>query len=211
MTRPQAEAQRASLADRRRLRRAELLDAAIDVIRREGAAVTMEEMATAGGISKPILYRHFIDRDGLVAAITERALHEIGEILDAKIAEARADEPPNSIRATIDAFFDYVEREPQLYRFIVDNGARRASSATVAFVDRIAERVADTLGAGLADRGLDPTPAAIWGRAIVGMVQATAAWWIGGAEVDRGRTVDTLTDLVWVGIVGSVSEPAPPS
>ena len=210
MTRPQAEAPRASLAERRRLRRSELLDAAIDVIRREGADVTMEEMATAGGISKPILYRHFVDRDGLVAAITERALDEIGEILDGKIAEARADEPPHSIRATIDAFFEYVEREPQLYRFIVDSGARRANVATVAFVDRIAQRVAESLAQGLAERGLDPAPSAIWGRAIVGMVQTTAAWWIAGTETDRRQAVDTLTDLVWVGIVGSVTEPSAP-
>src|SRR5262245_8791502 len=207
MTRPQAETPRASLAERRRLRRSELLDAAIDVIRREGADVTMEEMATAGGIRKPILYRHFVDRDGLVAAITERALDEIGEILDGKIAEARADEPPHSIRATIDAFFEYVEREPQLYRFIVDSGARRANLATVAFVDRIAQRVADSPAPGLAERGLDPAPSAIWGRATVGMVQTTARW-IAGTETDRREAVDTLTDLVWVGIVGSVSEPS---
>jgi hypothetical protein len=142
-----------------------------------------------------------------VAAITERALDEIGEILDGKIAEARADEPPHSIRATIDAFFEYVEREPQLYRFIVDNGTRRANQATVAFAENIVERVAESLAHGLAERGLDPAPSAIWGRAIVGMVQTTAAWWIAGAEVDRRRAVDTLTDLVWVGIVGSVSEP----
>ena len=121
--RPQAEVPRPSLAERRRLRRGELLDAAIDVIRREGADVTMEEMASAGGISKPILYRHFVDRDGLVAAITETALVEIGAILDAKIAEALPDAPPHSIRATIDAFFEYVEREPELYRFIVDSDA----------------------------------------------------------------------------------------
>ena len=207
MTRPQP---RASLAERRRLRRSELLDAAIDVIRREGADVTMEEMASAGGISKPILYRHFVDRDGLVAAITERALDEIGETLDGKIAEARADEPPHSIRATIDAFFEYVEREPQLYRFIVDSGARRANLATVAFVDRIAQRVAESLAQGLAERGLDPAPSAIWGRAIVGMVQTTAAWWIAGTGTDRRQAVDTLTDLVWVGIVGSVTEPSAP-
>jgi AcrR family transcriptional regulator len=211
MTRPHGEAPRASLAERRRMRRGELLDAAIDVIRREGAEVTMEEMATAGGISKPILYRHFVDRDGLVAAVTERALDEIGDILDAKIAEARADEPPHSIRATIDAFFEYIERDPQLYRFIVNNDAKRANLAAAAFVDRIAERVAETLGEGLAERGLDPSPAPIWGRAIVGMVQATAAWWIGGAEADRSGAVDTLTDLVWVGIVGSVSGPSAPA
>ena len=32
----------------------------------------MEQIARAGGITKPILYRHFGDRDGLVNAIAER-------------------------------------------------------------------------------------------------------------------------------------------
>jgi AcrR family transcriptional regulator len=197
---------RPSLAERRQMRRGELLEAAIDVIRRQGADVTMEEMATAGGISKPILYRHFVDRDGLVSAITETALVEIGAILDDKIREARTAAPPHSIRATIDAFFEYIEREPQLYRFIVDSDAKRGNMATVAFAEQIAERVAETLAAGLADNGLDPTPATIWGRAIVGMVQNTAAWWIGGADITRSEAVDALTNLVWVGIVGSVAD-----
>jgi AcrR family transcriptional regulator len=205
-TRPRAQGPRPSLAERRQARRGELLEAAIDVIRREGADVTMEEMATAGGISKPILYRHFVDRDGLVSAITETALDEIATILDAKIREARTDAPPQSIRATIDAFFEYVEREPKLYRFIVDGDAKRGNMATVAFAEQIAARVAETLAAGLADYGLDPAPAAIWGRAIVGMVKSTATWWIGGASITRGEAVEALTGLVWVGIRGSVTD-----
>jgi AcrR family transcriptional regulator len=202
-TRPQVEGSRPPLAERRQLRRGELLDAAIDVIRRRGADVTMEEMATAGGITKPILYRHFVDRDGLVLAVTETALREIGAILDGKLGEALSDAPPHSIRATIDAFFEYVEREPELYRFIVENDARRGSVATVAFTERIAERVADTLAQGLVDNGRDPAPAAIWGRAIVGMVRNTAAWWIGGADISRQDAVGALTDLVWLGMVGA--------
>ena len=204
--RPPAQGSRPTLSERRQLRRGELLDAAIDVIRREGADVTMEEMATAGGISKPILYRHFVDRDGLVAAITGKALVEIGEILDTKLSEARSDQPPHSIRATIDAFFDYIERDPQLYRFIANPDSTRGNEVTTAFTERIAERVAESLAEGLGERGLDAAPAAIWGRAIVGMVQHTAAWWIGGADVSRDEAVDTLTDLVWVGIVGSVND-----
>ena len=201
--RPPAQVSRPSLAERRQVRRRELLDAAIDVIRREGADVTMEEMASAGGISKPILYRHFVDRDGLVAAITETALVEIGAILDDKIAEARTNRPPHSIRATIDAFFEYIERDPQLYRFIVDSDFRGGSRATTAFTEQIAERVAETLAQGLVDRRRDPAPAAIWGRAIVGMVENTAAWWIAGADISRREAVDALTDLAWVGMVGA--------
>jgi AcrR family transcriptional regulator len=202
-TRPQVEGSRPPLAERRQLRRGELLDAAIDVIRRRGADVTMEEMATAGGITKPILYRHFVDRDGLVSAVTETALREIGAILDGKLGEALSDAPPHSIRATIDAFFEYVEREPELYRFIVENDARRGGPVTVAFTERIAERVAETLAHGLVEHGRDPAPVAIWGRAIVGMVQNTAAWWSGGADIPRQEAVDALTDLAWLGMVGA--------
>ncbi|HET9548265.1 MAG TPA: TetR/AcrR family transcriptional regulator [Desertimonas sp.] len=204
--RPPVHGSRPSLSERRQLRRRELLDAAIDVIRREGADVTMEEMATAGGISKPILYRHFVDRDGLVAAITEKALVEIGEMLDTKLRAARSDQPPDSIRATIDACFDYIDADPQLYRFIVNANSSRGNEVTTAFNDRMAERIAESLADRLVERGLDPSPAAVWGRAIVGMVQNTAAWWIGGAGISRDDVVGALTDLVWVGIGGSVGD-----
>ena len=53
---------------RREERRSQLLDAAVDAIREHGAGVTMEQLR-AGGVTKPILYRHFGDRDGLVSSI----------------------------------------------------------------------------------------------------------------------------------------------
>jgi AcrR family transcriptional regulator len=202
-TRSQVAESRPPLAERRQLRRSELLDAAIDVIRRRGADVTMEEMATAGGITKPILYRHFVDRDGLVSAVTEQALLEIGAVLDGELGEAVSDDPPDAIRATIDAFFEYAEREPELYRFIVENDARRGNPARVAFTERIAQRVAETLAQGLVDHGRDPAPAAIWGRAIVGMVENTVAWWTAGADISRHEAVDALVDLAWLGMAGS--------
>jgi AcrR family transcriptional regulator len=185
----------------------QLLDAAIDVIRREGADVTMEEMATAGGISKPILYRHFTDREGLVAAITDRALAELGAALDEKLEAADVTDPRAATRATIDVFFDYVERDPELYRFIVDSDARRGNPATHAFVQRVGAHVAESIGAGLRRFGRDPAPAEIWGRAIVGMCQHTAEWWSTGAPVERRELVDQLTDLVWGGLLGA-REPA---
>ena len=55
-------------SDRREQRREELLDAALGVIRREGRAASMEAMAAAARITKPILYRYFGDREGLARA-----------------------------------------------------------------------------------------------------------------------------------------------
>src|SRR5687768_610659 len=92
---------RESVHARRLKRRSELLSAAMDVIRRGGADATMEEMASAGGISKPILYRHFTDREGLVSAITEHALGVLGRIIDDKLEEVRTGNWRDTVRATI--------------------------------------------------------------------------------------------------------------
>jgi AcrR family transcriptional regulator len=50
-------------------RREALLNAALAVITRDGPAASMDAMAAEAGITKPILYRHFGDRDGLIAAV----------------------------------------------------------------------------------------------------------------------------------------------
>lgn len=61
MTRP-----RLSKADRRR----QLLETALDVIRREGTqALTLAHVAELAGVSKPVAYEHFETRDGLLKAL----------------------------------------------------------------------------------------------------------------------------------------------
>ncbi len=62
---------------RRAERRTQLLDAAVDAIRDIGPGVTMEQLAKAGGVTKPILYRHFGDREGLIGAIAERFSNDL--------------------------------------------------------------------------------------------------------------------------------------
>jgi len=57
---------RLSKADRRR----QLLETALDVIRREGThALTLAHVAELAGVSKPVAYEHFETRDGLLKAL----------------------------------------------------------------------------------------------------------------------------------------------
>lgn len=197
---------RETVQARRSERRGELLNAAMEVIRRGGADATMEEMASAGGISKPILYRHFTDREGLVAAITEHALEVLGKMIDGKLDDVRTGNWRDTVRATIDAFFEYVEGEPELYRFIVEHDARQGSQATHAFSEKVAGDVADAIAGGLEAAGRDVAPAGIWGRAIVGMVRSVGDWWIAGGASSRDEVVECLTDLAWAGIRGPHSD-----
>src|SRR5512135_2304476 len=61
-------------AERAGGRRRQLLAAADRVVRRRGPDASMDEIAAEAGVTKPILYRHFGDKDGLYAALTERYL-----------------------------------------------------------------------------------------------------------------------------------------
>src|SRR6266704_2334366 len=56
----------------RMARRLELLEAAIEVIRREGPTASMDEIAAQAGITKPIVYRYFGDRAGVYQAVAEQ-------------------------------------------------------------------------------------------------------------------------------------------
>ena len=62
---------------RREQRRAELLDAALRVIRRGEGRVAMEDIAAEAGISRPILYRHFGDATGLYGAVADDFCREL--------------------------------------------------------------------------------------------------------------------------------------
>src|SRR5436853_6569415 len=104
-------------AAKRAARRSELLDAASAAIRRDGAGVSMEALAAEAGVTKPILYKHFGDRDGLVAALAERFGGDLVAELEANLAR---DLPPEQLlRSTVDAYLAFIERDPHVYRFLV--------------------------------------------------------------------------------------------
>src|SRR5688572_19512174 len=104
-------------ASRREARREELLDAADRAIRRQGPAVSMDEIAAEAGVTKPILYRHFGDKAGLSLALGERYVaHLLGRIHEALDRET---DPRRRVETTLDAYLQLVDEEPQIYRFIV--------------------------------------------------------------------------------------------
>lgn len=78
---------------RRRLARADrirqLLDVSWNLIREEGAdALTLGRVATAAGVSKPIVYEHFGTRNGLLAALYEDFDVVQTEHIDAAVSAA---------------------------------------------------------------------------------------------------------------------------
>jgi AcrR family transcriptional regulator len=189
--------------DRRAERRTQLLDAAVDVIRERGPGVTMEQLAKAGGVTKPILYRHFGDREGLIGAIAERFSADLLSSVTTPLA-AEAD-ALDLLRSTVDSYVGFIEREPNLYRFMVRHVPDRGEDLVQmrSLVDLIAKQVAMVAGDRLREAGRDSGAAVPWAYGIVGLVHQAGDWWVDDQTMSRETLVDYLVSLLWDGLGGA--------
>ena len=93
------------------------------------AAVTMEEVAGEVGVTKPLLYNYFGNKERLYIACMERA----GDALSATIAEAvRATvSPGEALGAGLGAFFEFLDADRAAWAVLFDEtlprGARSPS------------------------------------------------------------------------------------
>lgn len=188
-------------------RRSDLIEAADRVVRRDGPATSMNDIAREAGITKPILYKHFGDKGGLYQALAERyvraLLEELRVALDAE-PEARA-----RIRRTIDAYLAFVEREREVYDFLMHRAVteRPEARATVAdFIRQLAAELAIVLGDELRRAGVDSGGAEPWAYGIVGMVQLAGDRWLEQRSMSRATVVDYLETLVWQGMSGGAAQ-----
>lgn len=190
------DSERARLRERRR---EELLDAADRVIERRGTDVSMDEIASEAGITKPVLYRHFGDKDGLYTALTERY---IAELVVALRPAVEATDPRSRLAATIDAYLSYVEREPERYRFLLHAGDQpRTAPLMEDFRRRHIANCAFAAVENIKRAGLDPGFAEPWAQCVVGMVRAAGTSWLESRSLPRALLVEYLTTILWDGFL----------
>ncbi|RAJ57423.1 TetR family transcriptional regulator [Streptomyces sp. Amel2xB2] len=184
-------------------RRKELLEAADRVVLRDGPGASMNAIAAEAGITKPILYRHFGDKEGLYRALavrhTDALLTALRSALDAPAERRRR------VEATLDTYLAAIEARPQVYRFLMHpteggSGSDRGFGAGQQAAPLL-RRLGDELGKVIEER-LDLGPdgqerARIWGHGVVGMAYAAGDWWLRERPCTRAELVRQLADLLW--------------
>lgn len=189
---------------RREARRRQFLDAAVEVIRAEGPGASMEQVAAKIGITKPVVYRYFGDRNGMYRAVAERYCGELRNKFRA--AMSTTSDLRSVVVVAVDAYLELVERDPQVHRFLVQPQPGRGDPpALTPFTEHVAAEVVAALRLRLQAAALDPEVAEPWGHALVGMVQAAAGWWSDHRSLPRTRLVEHLVTLLWVGL-GSATD-----
>lgn len=168
----------------------------------------MDDIAAEAGTSKTVLYRHFGDRSGIYLAVVEAVdqvvLTDLGAVADP--SGQRPDGTPAQvtevITAMIQAYLHLVERDPEIYRFVVTRpllepataGGSDVPDPVLTLTGRIGDQLAAVLTAHLERAGRDPSPAITWGHGIVGFVRAAADHWVSHAPTDT--TAEDVTRAV---------------
>lgn len=179
-------------------RRLSLIKAAIHVFSREGyEGASVEEIASAAFVTKPVLYDHFSSKeDVFTAAITQirDSLLERG-----KAAVAQQPTPGKRLKAAISVFFDLVEKDPWAARVLL------ISSKAPAPIAEICRRVQAAATSGIAEimRSQSPSSAAHTDQQWLLKAEFTkkgmhglAEWWLEHPKVPRLEIERALFDIL---------------
>ena len=99
-----------------------LIEAALSLIAEKGAGgLTFAEAARAAGVSPAAPYRHFRDRDALLAEVAQRGFQLFGDTL-AKAAGDGAPDPLMALNRVGKAYLRFAREEPAYYAAMFESG-----------------------------------------------------------------------------------------
>jgi AcrR family transcriptional regulator len=189
-------------------RRRQLLEVALERFAVEGFhGTSMEEIADAAGVTKPVLYQHFGSKRTLYLELLET----VGEELVDKVREAVAAEhgPYQRVLAGFRAYFRFVCGRTSAFQLLFGSGARLSDEFADA-VRAVEGSVAATVSAFI-EANIDAGYQELLGYAIVGLGEVAARFWVSRHEEAGYPDLDPaeadvlaarLADLVWAGLRG---------
>ncbi|XKH54127.1 TetR/AcrR family transcriptional regulator [Citricoccus nitrophenolicus] len=221
---------RATRWDEHRLqRRVDLIRAARHAVHDLGPQASMGDIATHAGTSKSVFYRYFGDKNGLQAAVGERAIDFMERELLA--AAETSDNALDGLYAMVAVYLRLAESSPHVYAFSTrlppeapeitegsstsgPSGNPGTSSGQPAAMADFFERIAAVMDVHFRDylrqQGRRPSAASAtwyWPRAAIGMVRSAGESWLatpsGTDRPDAGRLARKITAWLTVGLSGT--------
>ena len=182
-------------------RREQLLEVALEVFGEHGFHPTsMNDVAEAAGVTKPVLYQHFRSkRDLYREVLTDVGAHLLDAITKATTA---AQSPHEQVELGFIAYFSWVEANEAAFRVLFGGGTRRDEefAAQVAEVEgAIAEAIATLIDV----EGLTEAQRRQLAHGLVGLAEGTSRLWMAeGAQEPAADLARLVADLAWRGLRG---------
>ncbi len=156
-------------------RRAQLLTAALDLFaHRPPEDVSLDDVAEAAGVSRPLVYRYF---PGGKQQLYEAALRSAADELESCFAERHPGPPGERMARVMDRYLAFVDSHDAGFSALLRGGSAAESSRTTAIVDEVRRAAADRI---LRDLGTErPGPRLrMTVRMWIAAVEAASLMWL---------------------------------
>ena len=195
-------------------RRHQLFAVALELFAQRGyRATTMDDIAEAAGVTKPLLYQHFSSKRALYLELVDSIAQDLLTAVGRAVVQAEG--PRQQVELGFAAYFRLVVSHEAEFRLLYGRDHaddQELGRALRTVEDAIAEAIDP-----LIDAGLDPAHRLLLAHAVVGMAEGASRHWleshrfaVGGAgaepdlELDRAaeasRLAAQLADFAWAGL-----------
>lgn len=184
-------------------RREQLLGVASRLFASSGYdATTMDQVAVAAGVTKPLLYQHFESKHALYEEIVTSAATELLDRL--AVAASPEASPREKVERGLRAYFTSLLSDDVAFRLLLVESTDEDIAHHLDAIERALIEFLDPL----IDAGLGPDHRKLLAAAVIGSAKSAATFWLqefGDApDRDRSATADRLamrcSQFVWGGL-----------
>ncbi|NDE71520.1 MAG: TetR/AcrR family transcriptional regulator [Actinobacteria bacterium] len=161
----------------------------------------MDEIAERASVSKPVLYQHFPSKLDLYLAVLDMHIDSLVFAIQKAIASTK--ENKNRVKATIDAYFGFIEGEGEAFRLLFESDMSVEPQVRER-LNRMTYECALAVSAVISlDTGLPKEESMILAIGLIGCTQITARHWLEkDVKMNRAQASALVTNLLWRGISG---------
>ncbi len=186
----------------RESRRTELVEAAVLAIDTHGPSASIAEIAASAGVSKPVLYRYFTDKDDLYRAV---GAWGADAVLDGLLPVLTASTPlRDRVEQGCDVFLELISQHPHVFFLLVEHPTNEDPLADGK--EMVAATISRLLGDTLRDLGVDAAGAEPWAHGLVGLGLSTGEWWLRRNTMSRQAVTRYLSSFIWNALEGVARE-----
>ena len=157
----------------------------------------MDDVANTLGLSKPIVYQYFSSKHDLYLAVLEKAGKNLQDTISTALNQSGSNR--TIVRASVRAFFDFVDDDMQYYRLLFDSDMLDDIEAA-----EHVEQVMSTVVTYMAHHISHATPARaqLLASSVVGASTSAAKTWVKTArhELDIDTAADLIAGALWSGL-----------
>jgi AcrR family transcriptional regulator len=186
-------------------RRRQLVAVALELFAQRGyRATTMDDIAEAAGVTKPLVYQHFSSKRALYLELVNSIAQEL--LIAVKTAVSQARGPRQQVEMGFAAYFRLVISREAEFRLLY--GRDHADDKELGLALRTVEDAIAAAIEPLIDAGLDDDHRRLLAYAVVGMAEGASRRFMeqrtvgggGAVEEEVARLAQRMADLAWAGL-----------